>query len=84
MDFKREHKKNMFVNNIKSKSTDGKKAPPIKHKMSAYDQVVEIVSNDGFQVKNAEQQQDTKKTSIYCNLNKYITIILLIYRQTIK
>ena len=59
----------MFVTNIKSKSREGKKPPPIRHKMSAYDQVVEIVSNDGFQVKtlNNNNKIPNKKVSIKLN-----------------
>ena len=52
-------KKNIFVNTIKvDKKKDGKTTPHVSTKISAYDRVVQIVTNDNNEVKPEEEAKN--------------------------
>ena len=61
--FHKEHsdKKNIFVNNIKLDKVDKKKesktTPHVNTKISAYDRVVQLVTNDIPEVKPPQEEQ---------------------------
>ena len=58
-------KKNMFVNNITLDKVDKKKesktTPHVNTKISAYDRVVQLVTNDNTEVKVQAPQEEQKK-----------------------
>ena len=58
-------KKDMFANNIKLTKVDkkvNKQTPHVNTNISAYDRVVQIVSNDGTDVNH--QQEESKQVHI--------------------
>ena len=60
-------KKNIFVNTIKvDKKKESKTTPHVSTKISAYDRVVQIVTNDGQgpQIKPGPEGQESKKKYI--------------------
>ena len=68
-------KKNIFVNTIKvDKKKESKTTPHVSTKISAYDRVVQIVTNDNNEIKPEEES----KKSTYDYLNNYLLLILLL------
>ena len=61
-------KKNIFVNFIKvDKKQESKTTPHVSTKISAYDRVVQIVTNDNNEIKPEEEAQQ----STYDHLHNY-------------
>ena len=55
-------KKNIFVNTIKvDKKKESKTTPHVSTKISAYDRVVQIVTNDSNEIKPGPEGQESKK-----------------------
>ena len=68
-------KKNIFVNTIKvDKKKESKTTPHVNTKISAYDRVVQIVTNDNNEVK-PEEESKTKSTCDYL----FLLILLLMF-----
>jgi len=54
-------KKHIFVNNIKlNKKKESKTTPRVNVKISAYDKVVQLVTNDNEEVKPPQEEAKTK------------------------
>ena len=67
-------KKNIFVNTIKvDKNKESKTTPHVSTKISAYDRVVQIVTNDSNEIKPEEEA----KKSTYDYLNNYLFLFCL-------
>ena len=64
MDFNEDKKTSVFVNNIKLNKTEndkGNKTPHVSTKVSAYDRVVQLVTNDNTDTINQSDNQNNNK-----------------------
>ena len=65
--------KHIFVNNIKlDKKKESKTTPHVNVKISAYDKVVQLITNDNKEVKPPQEEAKTKST--YECLNKHFVL----------
>ena len=68
-------KKNIFVNTIKvDKKKESKTTPHVSTKISAYDRVVQIVTNDNIEIKREKEA----KTSTHTYLNIVFVLFSLL------
>ena len=65
---------NVFVNNIKlDKKKESKTTPHVKVKISAYDKLVQVVTNDNTEAKPPQEEQ---KTSTYECLKTQLLFVI--------
>ena len=66
-------KKSIFVNNMKlDKKTESKTTPHANVQISAYDKVVQVVTNDNTEVKPPQEEPPPKKKYIWVFNNTFI------------